>query len=402
MKNNNKPNRNHVQKSKKIYISINDHNYLINAKFSKDDLIAYLKDELTTDSHMALCNLVYKNLEKDNCSNSPDLNDFYSENESNFQHYIDSLIAQDSELNNFYLDTDVSMPISKRFALATNKYIFSPLDISAKKVKSFYDNLNQQIEKNEIKMRKIVKKNLELYNKQVEIFMERRTNATNDLLKQLDSIINNLDSKDVPHYTEKQKQDFRISCEYWGSQGWSILPNTSFEFFNKKPSSQKECDDIALEYMGKETLDNIFNYLLDLNFNKNDIESAIFCFKNNQFKACSLLLFSMIDSYLIEDQKTERIKKLKVGESAANSFNDRFKEKHKNEEELLYTVLWLTNILKCLQTFFAYANDFNNEPCIINRNFLCHGMSKKVIEKKDCIQLFLILNNMFEWKDFYE
>lgn len=54
------------------------------------------------------------------------------------------------------------------------------------------------------------------------------------------------------------------------------------------------------------------------------------------------------------------------------------------------------NLFACLKTVFANANDFRREPSVINRNFIDHGMTNRNVRKRDCIQLFLLLNNFVD------
>ena len=67
------------------------------------------------------------------------------------------------------------------------------------------------------------------------------------------------------------------------------------------------------------------------------------------------------------------------------------------EEYFLYHMLYATGLLSCLNTFFADGNDFRHEPDVINRNFIDHGMNRRRVRKKDCIQLFVALYDLIEF-----
>lgn len=71
-------------------------------------------------------------------------------------------------------------------------------------------------------------------------------------------------------------------------------------------------------------------------------------------------------------------------------------EKKHQEKQALYELLNYVNLLACLKTVFANANDFRREPSVINRNFVDHGMTNRNVRKRDCIQLFLLLNNFVD------
>ena len=51
------------------------------------------------------------------------------------------------------------------------------------------------------------------------------------------------------------------------------------------------------------------------------------------------------------------------------------------------------------QMLFEKANDFMREPDTLNRNYIGHGMNRRSVRKRDCIQLFLALNNLMEFLD---
>jgi len=54
----------------------------------------------------------------------------------------------------------------------------------------------------------------------------------------------------------------------------------------------------------------------------------------------------------------------------------------------------------CFEKFFENGNDFRKEPKLINRNFIAHGMNRRDVRKRDCIQLFLALYNLVDFLDF--
>ena len=51
-----------------------------------------------------------------------------------------------------------------------------------------------------------------------------------------------------------------------------------------------------------------------------------------------------------------------------------------------------------LQTYkrlshFEHGNDCKEQPMVLNRNFLGHGMLYRKVIRKDCVMLFLLLYN---------
>ena len=53
----------------------------------------------------------------------------------------------------------------------------------------------------------------------------------------------------------------------------------------------------------------------------------------------------------------------------------------------------------CIQKVFEDGNDFKNQPAVINRNFIDHGMLTRSVVRKDCVQLFLLFYNLIEFLD---
>lgn len=119
----------------------------------------------------------------------------------------------------------------------------------------------------------------------------------------------------------------------------------------------------------------------------------LFCFENRCYKACSVILFGLIDSKLIRMMPKPKNEKeyRSVGVNAVREI-----EKKHQEKQALYELLNYVNLFACLKTVFANANDFRREPSVINRNFVDHGMTNRNVRKRDCIQLFLLLNNFVD------
>lgn len=93
---------------------------------------------------------------------------------------------------------------------------------------------------------------------------------------------------------------------------------------------------------------------------------------------------------MMPKSKNEKIYR-PVGAKAAREI-----EENHQENQALYELLNYVNLFACLKTVFAHANDFRREPSVINRNFVDHGMTNRNVRKRDCIQLFLLLNNFVD------
>lgn len=219
-----------------------------------------------------------------------------------------------------------------------------------------------------------------------------------DFTKQLSvSLAKMIANINLPTYTEEERQQIVESHQKWGKYGWSWLPSAPINFFHTPPLSFDDANAKAEQYCSSEEIEETFQKLRTFNLQKDDLESAIYCYQNEQYKACALLLFGLIEAPLIRKQKND---KPKVGSKAVNRIKGQINEEEKSK--LFFTILCCTNLFSCLDKVFESAHDFKVEPFVINRNFVAHGMSTRRIEKRDCIQLFFILQNLLQFLDFWD
>ena len=120
------------------------------------------------------------------------------------------------------------------------------------------------------------------------------------------------------------------------------------------------------EFLSKVDTEYVFALLKKEVPNSKELDSAIFCYENRQYKACALLLFSMIDSMMVHSQKD--VMHRDVGKRAVNYIRGKVEES--NEQTLLF-ILHQANIISCLETFFESGHNFVKEPITINRNYIC-------------------------------
>lgn len=200
----------------------------------------------------------------------------------------------------------------------------------------------------------------------------------------------------IPTLSEERKQELLENHKQWGRFGWTWFQNAPLNFFNTPPLDYTDANNKVKSLCSTQAIENLFNDLRQQNINMTDLESAIFCYQNKQYKACTLLLFGLIDAKLIRKQPISE-KRRKVGATAVKLLKGQFEEQ--KDEQAFYTILCFANLITCLETFFADGNNFKNEPLNVNRNFVDHGMSRRNVRKRDCIQLFLALNNLLYFLD---
>lgn len=206
-----------------------------------------------------------------------------------------------------------------------------------------------------------------------------------DLTDRLSQVLSKLY---IPEVSSNRREELLESHRQWGRYGWTLHPHASLKCFYEKPLNIKDAHKQMQEFLSKVDTEYVFAQLKKETPNSKELDSAIFCYENRQYKACALLLFSMIDSMMVRSQKG--VMHRDVGKRAVNYIRDKVEDS--NEQTLLF-ILHQANIISCLETFFESGHDFIKEPITINRNYISHGMNRHPVRKRDCYQLFLLLHN---------
>ena len=205
----------------------------------------------------------------------------------------------------------------------------------------------------------------------------------------------------IPMISEERKQELIEAHKLWGSYGWTMNPCAKAKMlFGSMPTDKKTADAIALKQCSAQEMEEIFEFISkNKRVKKVDFKEAVFDYKHRQYKSCALILFSLVDAVLIRLQKKSDLngKRRKVGLNAVSEARKRT-ETDVNIK-LFFCAMFYTNLFACLEKVFEGGKDFKNQPDVINRNFLDHGMMTKKVRKKDCIQLFLLYYNMLELLD---
>lgn len=202
----------------------------------------------------------------------------------------------------------------------------------------------------------------------------------------------------IPTITEEDKKRLIDSYKAWGKLGWTVPPNAEINVFSKEPLDANDAYQRLRRYTNNTSMDELFTEIRELTHIKiSDFDEAVACFKLKKYKACALILFSLIDSRLIRSQlDADRNRGMRSsGKKAAMKLFERVEAKYITED-MLFTILDQVNILAALETVFDNGNDFKKQPKVINRNFLDHGMLYRKVTRKDCVMLFLLLYNFTE------
>lgn len=157
------------------------------------------------------------------------------------------------------------------------------------------------------------------------------------------------------------------------------------------PLSQEEADNLIISEVDAEL---IFEMLCAMHAKKdyrfyNEILEAINCYKQNYYRACSMITTSLIERKLILFQKSLGEKNIQVGISAIRKIGNSLAWMKKKSEKELY--LQFIGTFEFLKKFFERTNNFENDKIVINRNMLMHGMWMNELTAADCLKLFIAL-----------
>ena len=197
----------------------------------------------------------------------------------------------------------------------------------------------------------------------------------------------------IPTLSEEEKKQLIDSHRLWGQYGWTYIPAMPIKMFYTAPADIKAANKRAIKYCSDGEMSKLFESLRNWKLNHSDLESAIFCYQNKQYKACALLLCGLIDSKLIRLQSDAR---RPVGAGAVAKLKANYDG---SGEKMLAEAMFTYNLLAYLETLFAGGKGFKAEPETLNRNYIGHGMNHRAVRKRDCIQLFLALNNLMHFFD---
>ena len=85
----------------------------------------------------------------------------------------------------------------------------------------------------------------------------------------------------------------------WAKYGWCFTGYIPLEFSNFIPSSMDDINSKLLQIYNDKTIINMFNEVKKHDEYKLDFEESIICFNDRCYKACAMILFSIISNILI-------------------------------------------------------------------------------------------------------
>ena len=165
------------------------------------------------------------------------------------------------------------------------------------------------------------------------------------------------------------------------------------------PSSRADANAKALSYCGNKQIEILFSDLLDTKgIKKADLTEAIDDFRSKKYKSCASILFSLVDGILIRSMEKGKKRQRPSGKTAAVLLNGKIENADEIKDMIFHLLSW-AGVFAALKVFFEPGDDFKRQPSVLGRNWLDHGMLHRPVKRMDCIQLFLLLDNLTDMKD---
>ena len=365
-----------VPEQKEYVISIANNSYKIKPIFS-----IYVYEQLIEDINEEnwknkIAKILQLEINKTG-EGSPSINDILNDPTEPCKKYIKVLLEQNRKLKEFYDENHDENDEYKKFENAVkqyNKYTFENMKSGMleiqKKIATMRNNLFAQIPKYDF---------------------SSAFSDFNDIARGIQNQIRDSLEKFKSSLPEFNWDDWNEGIKYWGENGWTIIPHAPAGLFKTKIADKSERDKIALRYLRKNDMEDLFADLQEMRLNHKDLNEAIYCYDNKCYKACAMILCSMIDGMIYKRQPVKKDSRRK-GDS---KFFKKIKESGLKEDLLQqsFFLLQMNNLIAYLTKLFENGNDFQLDTKVLNRNFLLHGMSKKSVSQKECKQLFLAVYN---------
>lgn len=396
-----------VQTPDEINLIVNNREYIVSLFFDPDDYsisFCFSKGD-NSDFKEGIASIIANHIVNDEISVDEIMND-----EKAIKQFIEKMLESDYAFKDIYDKLSKYENIYQRFIISVNKYYYRiSKEACARKIginTSAYENML----KSAMLATKAVNNSTSLLNSLNEIaliakkafissapYLKIINQTLENFGKELSKILSNIA---IPTVSEERKSDLLQSAEQWGKYGWTIIPNAPISIYYSAPKDINEADNIALEYCTDETLSSLFEKMNSDNIiNKSRLNESILCYEHNLYTPCAMLLFSLVDEKLIKLQ--EENERRSVGYGAVKKLKRKILSEQDSNKMLLMTIL-CKNILSCAEEMFKDGNNFLVQPNIINRNFLQHGMNQYDVSKKECIQLFLLYDNICKLIELFE
>lgn len=196
-------------------------------------------------------------------------------------------------------------------------------------------------------------------------------------------------NSEIKTFPDYQKEEMR-------EKGW-MLPL----FFINKSIMATGGSPVTTEDLYVRNMDRLFDTLFNFNTGEKNsridryYQQAISNYKNQCYYSCAVSLFPIIESYhqFINHFNDDSFYKIKENLESLTEKMENVKQIYNIKIEYYKNLVKQFNEL-AKDHYFNVSLDRNDEPPIINRNRIMHGLFSREISQKDCLQLFCVISNM--------
>lgn len=208
----------------------------------------------------------------------------------------------------------------------------------------------------------------------------------------VDFVINVINSvKDNLILTDENKIKYRSKAVAWAKFNLCLPFNASLvEIVNTK-LDEDNINKLIDKYTNDKEVKKIKDKLLSISFiNNSDVKEMLFLFNNKKYKSCIMMLFSFVDAIILNLQDDINHKKLPGKIEHINMIN--------KEIEITFAYFEYCVLCEILKTIYASAENFKKDNANkLNRNYILHGVSTRVIDKYDCLKLMFLVVGVYDY-----
>lgn len=310
----------------KLSIKINNICYAIRTTLTLSSILLVSEaEDSNADYRQCVANIILNSIIIVNNEESPSIEEIISADDSIYETYINAVIQGNNDLLKYYMKRPEHEEQCEKFCKAIGNYF---LTLSLEISKNIADSM-VQVRKPMYELSKFLTEKINSITKPFNYVIANFRKVQDQLLKSIKNATQIWNDIDWDALTD--------SCKKWGEYGWTIIGNAPLGFYTEFPKSNLEADKKAMQYFNSIGINHLFNDLRKQRIRKKDLGSAFFCFDNRQYKACAMLLCSLIEAPLIKLQPIDINDKRKVGLSAVIKFkNGKATAKSVNDGKLLY------------------------------------------------------------------
>lgn len=196
-------------------------------------------------------------------------------------------------------------------------------------------------------------------------------------------------NSEIKTFPDFQKEEMR-------KKGWMIP-----QFYINKSIMATGGSPVTTEDLYVRNIDKLFNTLFNFSIGEKNsridryYQQAISNYKNQCYYSCAVSLFPIIESYhqFINHFNDDNFYKIKDNLESLTEKMENVKQIYNIKIKYYIDLVKQFNEL-AKEHYFKKSLSRKNEPAIINRNRIMHGLFSREISQKDCLQLFCVISNM--------